>query len=149
MSGAGLPGTIDIVQTAANGAHVPAKRNGASKRSGAAAAPAAAPQPLAGPVAGIGAAPVDAPMWPVHSAAWFQPEVAPSAPAWSGLGIERHARIPAPDFLPPDTAPANRPGTCENEHRAFTPAARPETPESGLTPLGWDPRAVFWKEKPA
>ncbi len=104
------------------------------------------PQPIDATFATIEAEPIDAPMWPLHPALWFQPELAPSAPAWTGLAIEHHNRIPAPDFLQPDTAPPNRPDTPDNSRDALTPGARCELPHSGLEPLGWDPRAVCRKE---
>jgi hypothetical protein len=97
------------------------------------------------------AEPIDAPMWPLHAALWLQLEMAPSIPVWTGLAIERHNRIPAPGFLYFDTAPPDRPGILDSS--AFpsgktapgTPA-RLDLPESGLTPLGWDPRAVCRKQ---
>jgi len=145
-----LPDSTETAHPAAtNGTHRVSKKNGAAPKPAVgtdAPADARAPEPLAGPVASIEAAPVDAPMWPLHSAIWFQPDVAPSAPAWSGLAIEHRNRIPAPDFLRSDIAPLNRPDALDNSPHALTPDASPGIPQSGLAPLGWDPRAVCWKE---
>ncbi len=119
----------------------PPKRSATAEESTGACAPA----PLAGPVAGVEAAGVDAPMWPLQSAAWFEPDVPPSPPAWSGLAIERHNRIPAPDFLPSGTAPLNRVDVPDSSRPALA-AVGPKVPESELAPLGWDPRAFCGKE---
>jgi hypothetical protein len=91
-----------------------------------------------------GAAPIDAPMWPLHAALWLQSEQAPSIPDWTGLAIERHNRIPAPDFQFRDIASPDRPGALDNSRNALSPGPgrRPAIPRSDLTPLGWDPRAV-------
>jgi hypothetical protein len=102
-----------------------------------------APHPMDATFATAEAEPIDAPMWPLHTALWLQPETAPSIPVWTGLAVERHNRIPAPDFLYCDTVPPNRPGTPDKSDDALRPAARrEELPQSGLAPLGWDPRAV-------
>jgi hypothetical protein len=90
---------------------------------------------------------VDAPMWPVQTTAWLQPEVAPLLPVWSGLAIERHTRIPIHDFLPPGNAPLDRPDVPDHSREALTPSAEPRVPQSGLALLGWDPRAVCWKKE--
>jgi hypothetical protein len=99
------------------------------------------------PFAAIGAEPIDAPMWPIHPGAWFQPERAPSFPAWSGLGVERHNRIPAPDFWRDDILPLNCVDTCDIPAKELAPNPQPVLPDSGLTALGWDPRTVYRKEK--
>lgn len=151
MKIADFPGLTATVPLAArNGTHRTTKKNGrAPKRSagsGARADARPAPQPVEATFATIEAVPIDAPMWPLHPAQWFEPERAPSVPVWTGLVIERHNRIPAPDFLHSDTAPPNRPRTLDSSCDALTPGARRELPESGLTPLGWDARAVCRKE---
>ena len=151
MKGADFPGlTATAPPAARNGTHRTTKKNGpAAKRSagsGARADAGLAPQPVDATFAAIEAVPIDAPMWPLHPALWFQPERAPSVPVWTGLVIERHNRIPAPDFPRFDTAPPDRPGTLHNSCDALRPGARRELPESGLTPLGWDARAVCRKE---
>ena len=153
----GLPATAPAAAT--NGTHRAAKRNGAApKRSagvGSRADVRPSPEPLAAPLAApfdlIEAEPIDAPKWPLHSAAWFQPDLAPSVPVRSGLAIERRNRIPAPDFLHSDTAPPDRPEGLNRSPGALTPPAltpgtRWELPQSGLAPLGWDPRAICRKE---
>ena len=150
MNGVGLPGSAVVVQsTASERSHQPTKKNGAAlKRSAAAPIAADAPSPLSGPALGAATA-IDAPMWPVHSTAWFQPEAAPAPPSWSGLAIERHARVAAPDFLLLPAAPVNRSAACDHPPCALTPAACPAIPQSGLTPLGWDPRINCPKEPTA
>ena len=150
MKGADFPGLTATVPPARNGTHRTTKKNGAAPKrslgSGARADARPAPQPIAATFAAIEAEPIDAPMWPLHSALWFQPELAPSVPVWTGLAIERHNRIPSPDFLHSNTAPPNRPDTLDSSRDALTPDARRELPQSGLAPLGWDPRAVCRKE---
>jgi hypothetical protein len=151
MKGADSPGlTATVPPAARNGTHRSTNKNGpAPKRSagsGVRAEARPAPQPVDGTFAPIEAEPIDAPMWPLHPALWFQPERAPSVPVWTGLVIERHNRIPAPDFPRFDTAPPDRPGTLHNSCDALRPGARRELPESGLTPLGWDARALCRKE---
>jgi hypothetical protein len=101
---------------------------------------------LDAPFTRIEAEPLDAPMWPIHPAVWFQPEVPPMAPAWSSLTIERHNRIPAPGLVQFDIAPLDRADEAADESDALAPAARPGLSESDLEPLGWDPRAVCGKE---
>jgi len=97
------------------------------------------------------AEPVDAPMWPLHAALWLQSEMAPSIPIWTGLGIERHNRILVSDFLLFDAAQKDRPGSVDNSafpsgKNARSSPACLDLPESGLTPLGWNPRAVCRKD---
>jgi hypothetical protein len=142
--------TATLPPAAPNGSHRTTKNNGAAPKrslgSGARADARPAPQQIAAAFAAIEAEPIDAPMWPLHSALWFQPELAPSVPVWTGLAIERHNRIPAPGFLHSDAAPPNCPGALDSSRDALTPDARPELPPSGLAPLGWDPRAVCRKE---
>jgi hypothetical protein len=77
----------------------------------------------------------------------LQPDVAPSLPAWSGLSIERHNRIPAPDFLSSGDAPVDCPDVPDHSPEVLTPAANPRIPQSGLELLGWDPRTVCWKKE--
>jgi hypothetical protein len=129
MNGARLPGLTAAAS--------PAPRNGthrATKRIGPA------------PFAAIEPSPIDAPMWPQHWAVWFEPERVPSAPFWSSLAIERHSRIPAPGFLDSDPALLDRADSVNVLCGTLPPATRPEVPQSGLAPLGWDPRVVFRKE---
>jgi hypothetical protein len=134
---------------AGNGTHVQAKKNGAgSKRSSTSGTLAGAweSQQMAAEFAVLDAEPVDAPMWPLHPTLWFQPELKPTDSIWSGLVIEHHNRIPAPDFMAFDIVPLNCPGTTDSPRAAFTPDARRVLPQSGLAPLGWDPRTVCRKE---
>jgi hypothetical protein len=115
-------------------------------RSAAHAAPAAsrdpAPQPLPAPFAVVDGEPVDAPMWPIHPVVWFQPELTPGIPRCSGLSIERQYKVPMPDFLHPDVAPACHPDTPDDTRDPLPPNLRQELPHGDLAPLGWDPRAV-------
>jgi tetratricopeptide (TPR) repeat protein len=73
-----------------------------------------------------------------------QTEPAPSPLIWGGLSIERHHRLPTPDFFLSGDVPLNRPDALDNSHRLLTAASRPVVPQSGLAPLGWDPRTVCW-----
>jgi hypothetical protein len=148
MKHADVPDPSESMAPPATNGTPRATRRNSPKRSAGGEEPteARAPAPLAGPVAGVEAAGIDAPMWPLQSAAWFQPDVPPSPPAWSGLAIERHNRIPVPDFLPSDTAPLNR-ADAPDSSRPTLAAAGPTVPQSDLVPLGWDPRAVYGKER--
>jgi len=124
-----------------NGAHRAAKKNGAMPKR-----PVA--EPLPAPFAAIETAPVDAQAWPLHSAGWLQQDMAPSAPAWTGLAVERHNSIPAHDFIHFDIAPLNRPDKLDEPGDPCTQVLNPRMPQSDLDPLGWDPRAVLPKEEP-
>jgi hypothetical protein len=114
------------------------------------------PQPIDAAFAASEPELIDAPMWPLHAAHWFQPELAPSVPVWSGLAIIRHNRIPGPGFLHPDIAPSNiaaTPGSNPSRDRTGALAGEgalcgrvPQLPDSGLAPLGWDARAMRRKE---
>jgi hypothetical protein len=133
------------------GTHRATKKNGATPRkSGKTAAhingkpePDVAAEVLAAPFLGIEAEPVDAPMWAIHTAGWFQPEAAPSSPSWSGLQIERRHRIPAPGLLDFPVVPLDAAAVPDNRSEAVIQSASPTLPESGIEPLGWDPRAVY------
>ena len=98
------------------------------------------------PFAAIGVEPVDTPSWPIQPAGWFQPEPTPAVPAWSGIGIERHSRTPLPGFIRHDISAVNRADALEVLCESFSPNAVPNLPESGLDPLGWDPRTEYRKE---
>lgn len=107
--------------------------------------PEAAPAPPAPDVASfvsVEARAVDAPMWPVHPVAWLQPELRPGDPGLSGLHIERHHRFPAPGFLQLAPTPASPPLTADTARDPLLPNAKRACPQSGLAPLGWDPRAA-------
>ena len=132
-----------------------AERNGAtstlpasrtqSKRSASAgrlkAVPAFSPPKLAH-FAPVAAQPKDAPMWPVHSMIWWQPGMKPELPNSSGLRIERRHQVPIPDFLYLEMRPAGRPRPpLESPCDPLFPRPQQALPQSGLVPLGWDPRA--------
>jgi hypothetical protein len=102
-----------------------------------------APEVLAAPFLGIEAEPIDAPMWPIHTAGWFQPEATPSPPSWSGLQIERRHRIPAPGLQHFPVVPLDAAAVPDTRREALIRADRPALPESGVEPLGWDPRTVY------
>jgi hypothetical protein len=106
-----------------------------------------APQPVEAAFAITGGEPIDTPMWPHHAAPWLQGERTPSIAVWTGLTIERQNRIPAPGFLHFEIAPMERPGAIESSRHALHPTVRLEFPQSGLAPLGWDPRAVCRKHE--
>jgi hypothetical protein len=137
MKGANFPSAGGAVpQPGGNGIHRPGKENGA-----------AAMQAPAATFITIQPKPVDAQTWLLNRMAWFQPEVEPAPPAWSGLTIERCHRVPAPGFLHCAPAPPDRSRTLENPLDAQKPGAREKIPESGLAPLGWDARLFSQKEK--
>ena len=138
----GITATVPPVN--GNGTHR-AKRNTAARK--AAAGPAEDPQIAAAPFVEMGAEPVDSPMWLVQPAGWYQPDLAPEPPSWSGLAVERRGRIPVPDFLRPDAEPfpISAEPAAPPEH--MTPGPEPLFPHSDLSPLGWDPRAHCPKEK--
>lgn len=148
MKGADLNGvTATVPPAAGNGTHRAAKRNGAASKRSAESDALPAPAPAAELFETIETQPIDSPMWPLHPAVWFQPEIAPSIPAWSSLTIERRHRIPAPDFLCSDPTPPDRACGMENSCAPVTPEARLDLPQSDLEPLGWDPRAVCRKQE--
>jgi hypothetical protein len=84
---------------------------------------------------------IDTQMWPVHSVVWLQPELRPEAPRSSTLRIERHYKVPAPDFLYFDVPPTSHPDTLEPVHDPLSPGVQPQLPQSDLVTLGWDPRS--------
>ena len=91
MNGADFPGSIaNDDSPAGNGTHR-TKKNGATPkrpaRTGGRTDERPAPQPMDTTFVTVEAEPIDAPMWLLHSALWFQPEVAPSIPVWTGLAI--------------------------------------------------------------
>lgn len=104
-------------------------------------------QPIPAEFVDIATGPADAPMWPLHSALWLQPERAAAMPEWTGLAVERRHRIPAPGLLPVETTPLDRRDALDHSCEGRKPAPRRELPPSGLTPLGWDPRAVCRREE--
>ena len=91
---------------AENGTHRAGTKNGALPKR-----PVA--EPLPAPFAAVEAGPIDAPVWPLHSAAWFQPDLRPSAPAWTGLAVERHNSNPPPDLVRCDIAPLRCPARID------------------------------------
>ena len=97
-------------------------------------------------LAPVEAQPVDAPMWPTHPVVWLQPALRPALPSSSGLSIERHLRIPAPDFINPGITAASIAQTLNAERDPLAPDLARPLPKSGLQPLGWDPREHCRKE---
>ncbi len=110
------------------------KRNGAAAGDGKLA-----------PFAAVEAAPADPEMWPAHPAGWLEPDLAPVVPASSGLRVERRYAVPAPDLLRLEPLAAIPPPARAAVPEMRPPACRTRLPESGLAPLGWDPRAVCRK----
>ena len=129
---------------APNGTHRTTRNGSAAKRPGSRTRTdrGSAPRPAEAAFAISEVEPVDTPMWPRHAASWLQGERMPSVAVWTGLTIERQNRIPAPGFLPLEIAPMERPGAIESSPRPLHSPVRLEFPQSGLAPLGWDPRAV-------
>ena len=138
--------TSAVSPAAGNGTHGANRKNkpkpGRSVDSGV----QTAPQPMEASFITGGIEPIDAPMWLIHAALWLQSEQAPSIPAWTGLAIERHNRIPAPDFLRADNAPPNRHAALDGMSDVLRPAGHGAFPQSDLTPLGWDPRTICRKQ---
>ncbi|HTP30910.1 MAG TPA: hypothetical protein VMJ75_01980 [Candidatus Acidoferrales bacterium] len=145
MKSADLQGLAAVPPAAANGSHRPGKKNGSGSKRGNGSAHAAEHTPDA-PFLRTEAAPVDAGMWPLHLAMWFQPEPAPAAPEWSGLGIERRQRVPSSDFRRCDAAWVDCPAGPVQLQEVLAPAPDAAIPAGDLAPLGWDPRAVCRKE---
>lgn len=142
----GSPATVPPATT--NGVHRAARKSGpALKRpSGSTHRLPALPDPVASFVS-LKPVPVDAEMWPLHPALWFQPELGPTMSQWSGLAIERHSRLPAPDFALPKVEPLNHRAALDVIRDALAPVPLPEIPQCGLAPLGWDPRTICRKEE--
>jgi len=86
-------------------------------------------------------------MWPVHSAAWLQPEASAAAPSWTSLNIERRNRIPSPDFIRFPLDPFPRAAAIHAVREALFPSARPIILLCDLAPLGWDARAASPKKE--
>ena len=101
----------------------------------------AVPTQQLSPFAAIEAPPKDAQMWPVHSVVWLQPELMPELPGTSGLRIECHYKVPAPDLLHFDVTPNFHPGTLDRACDPLPPRVEPPLPQNDLEPLGWDPRS--------
>jgi len=150
---------IPVPPVAPNGIHQdPSKKAADPKRSARSMASAAvtkaarksarpeAQPPLDAAFAEIETRPSDASMWPLHSVLWFQPERAALIPAWTGLGIERHNRIPRPDLLVVASPPPDHPDTPDKACEGIVPHPHCQLPQSELAPLGWDPRTVCRKE---
>ena len=134
-----------VPQPPANGVHRSVKKNGA--RPYGRLAPEVAPEILAAPFAGVETEPIDAPMWPIHPAGWLQPEAPAAAPSWSGLHIERRNRIPSADLRQFGLEPFDRSDGPDLRCEPLVAAARPAVPNTGLDPLGWDPRALLPKKE--
>lgn len=84
----------------------------------------------------------DSPMWPIHPVMWLQPELRLAVPVSSGLHIERKHTVPLPEFMRGAMMPVSHaPSLEKNVHPALPEISR-QFPQSGLAPLGWDPRVV-------
>jgi hypothetical protein len=137
--------TNGVAERNGSGSTLPASRTGPKRSTPAGrlkAVPAFSPPKLAH-FATVAAQPKDAPMWPVHSPIWWQPGLKPELPGSSGLRIERRHQVPIPDFLYLEMKPAGRPRpTVEAPCGPLLPHREQTLPQSGLEPLGWDPRAA-------
>jgi hypothetical protein len=116
-------------------------------RTNGSATTALAPEVAATPFAGIAVEAIDAPMWPIHPPGWFQPDAPAAAPSWSGLTIERHNRIPAPDFVRSPLEPFDHTAVADGRREACRSSPKPGISGSDLAPLGWDPRAICLKKE--
>jgi hypothetical protein len=101
--------------------------------------PTSCAQKLA-PFMGVEAHAIDMQMWPAHPVVWLQVELRPGLPGSSSLRIERHCKVPAPDFLYFDVPPVLRPHALERVSDPLPPGVQQQLPQSDLVPLGWDPR---------
>jgi hypothetical protein len=84
----------------------------------------------------------DAPMWPIHPVMWLQPELRLQIPAGSGLHIERKYSVPSPEFVHSAMTPVSHPPALDMTVHPVLPCVGRQLPESGLAPLGWDPRVA-------
>jgi hypothetical protein len=141
---AAVPSGMIKRPAAGNGTHRSTKKKSKSEVQ---ADAEAGPQPMTAGFLTSTIEPVDAPMWPIHAALWLQSEQAPSIPAWTGLAVERHHRIPAPDFLHAEHVPFNQAGVLESSRDMLLPVSHGRFPESDLAPLGWDPRTVARRQE--
>jgi hypothetical protein len=132
--------------TPTNGTHRKKQGDRAAKgKSAAANAALLANESFGAPFAPIHADASDTPMWPIHTSIWFQPDLAPAPPSWTGLAIERRHRIPTPGFLWTEADPLNRPCLPDDLSSAMRSESAVHVPASELEPLGWDPRAIVRK----
>jgi len=81
--------------------------------------------------------------WPLSPVAWFQPEFKTRLPESSGLAIERQQRVPFPSLASLAIAPADQSHTAQKGGEPLLPGLKLRLPPSGLTPSGWEPRAVL------
>jgi hypothetical protein len=149
MKSAGLQNSMPAAPPAANGAHRRSRKTGAGKGTNGAEFRAEARQSqeaMDAPFAVTEAAPVDAPMWPLNPAMWFQAELAAAIPSWTGLSIER-GRMPAPDFECSQAAAFDLPAAPEPPRQMLVPAPGARIPASDLATFGWDPRTICRKEE--
>ena len=94
------------------------------------------------PFAAISLDPQDAPMWPAHVVIWLQAELPLEVPS-SRLMIDRRHKIPAPGFLYPAVAAADRPQNLDRMVEFRSSCCQPAPPAGDLTTLGWDPRVIL------
>ena len=87
---------------------------------------------------------IDAEKWPVSPVVWWQPELILRPPHTTGLRNERRHKTPAAGFLNVDLALVCVAGEVTTPEPAV-PALRVKIPESGLAPIGWDPRTSLGK----
>ena len=131
----------------------PSRKKGAAKRLRSSRKPGvpehgdSAPEGVVAQFAEIPAEPVDSPTWLLHAALWFQPDRGPALPAWTDLAIERHNRIPLPDFLDLELVAADRRGLVDGECEVLHPERQRQLPESDLAPTGWDARSIAPREE--
>ena len=100
-----------------------------------------APSKLA-PFAGEAIEPIHGQMWPLHSVAWFHPELKPRSPDSGDLSIESHRKVAAPGFLCPQVTPADQAHTSDEVCDPLPPDLKHQIPQSGLDPSGWDARVM-------
>ena len=140
MKGGDMPGiTATAPPVNGNGTHRKEKRNGPRRKTPTNIAEE--PEVAESPFVELGAEAVDLPMWVLQPAGWYQPDLAPAPPSWSGLAVERRGRVPVPDFVRAEPSPFEIAAAPAGTLEAITPNPQPQFPDDDLTPLGWDPRA--------
>jgi len=124
-----------------HGGRVVERKRAARKPHDSKAPPSPVVQNLA-PFASVKLEAQDASMWPVHPVMWLQPAPRPVLSIASGLRVERRYAIPAPDFLDCAQDAVECKHAPDKSAELRRPSIAMVLPQSGLEPLGWDPRAA-------
>lgn len=95
------------------------------------------------PFADVEIQPSQGQMWPLHSVAWFHPELRARLPNSGGLSIEGRRELATPGFLPLEVTPADQAHSSDEVCDPLLPDLKRPIPESGLDPFGWDARVIL------